>query len=253
MSRSKGNRWFWSKLAKQHGYMDAMTMLTELYKNQELGINAIADIFFCNHDQLKQKLKSLGLLELSGRSPKKLDFSQMLFGDFKTSREMLTDLYCNQQLGMETIATLLGCCKSAIATELRHLGISTRKKGRPKGIIPGADRKLERREAAPENFTPTSRSNERRDCKNYEDCLTYHAIKDIPVIPCKGCNGEPQVNHFLQKEYILEFLKALYGGNNNSSPIIIEKGRPPGVIKEAKEVNEFSKYKYLEGIPSETY
>ena len=32
-----------------------------------------------------------------------------------------------------------------------------------------------------------TRASERRDCPSYEDCLTAAAIKNMPVVPCLGC------------------------------------------------------------------
>jgi len=55
-----------------------------------------------------------------------------MFDDFKDSRELLTELYLNQNKGMETIGEILGVDKTVIRKELLRLGIAIRPKGRPR-------------------------------------------------------------------------------------------------------------------------
>jgi hypothetical protein len=131
-----------------------------------------------------------------------IDWSDLLHPDFETIEGMLHHLYIEKEMSLKNISLFLGIDRVPLTRKLKSFGIPIRSKGRPRG---NSKVQYDFREARPDNFSVYSRENEKRDCRNYADCLCYAAIKDEYCLPCADCDGKPQENHFLMREYILDF------------------------------------------------
>lgn len=139
-----------------------------------------------------------------------VDWSQLLFGDFVDTRELLTELYINQKMSIAAISNFLGVDDQPITKELRRQGIPVRPKGKPGPnnlvAIPGKKQKPNRPKdydtaliaegirlgMSPDNYNGETRLSEIRSCNFYRSCETYTAILHGLTVPCYRCSGEPE-------------------------------------------------------------
>jgi hypothetical protein len=128
-------------------------------------------------------------------------WAELLPQDYESIEQMLRHLYIEKQMSLKDIALYLGIDRAPLTRKLKSFGIPIRHRGRPKP----SDTKYDFREARIDGFSIYSRDHEKRDCKNFADCLTVSAILDNYTIQCADCDGQPQMNHFLMYEYILDF------------------------------------------------
>lgn len=188
---------------------------------------------------------------------KRIDWSDLLITGYSDIKNMLTDLYVNQNLGLEAVGNILGIHKDPLRKMLGKLQIPLKPKGRPgpKNIrIEKAQRKSKPRDfesamkqeasrlgMRPDDYVPIeTRKLENTDCPRYESCLLYCAILHGWVVPCSDCNGKPE--YYESMERTNQVFQQEYGKSLPEIPT-----RSPGVEKEEKEEpHQF--HKYLEGI-----
>jgi len=191
-----------------------------------------------------------------------IDFDELLVPPYTTVKQMMTDLYLTQKLGLETLAEKFGVNKSVIKRILLSHNIPIRGKGRPTfdGNVKIANPKKQKKSKKPKGIADANYKNhmrqcqglgiwrddiitrrhdmEDKDCDSYEQCLTICAVYDGNYIPCPDCIGTPPWSPSWMDKVISDFQERAKPEGLTHGP------NQPGSVISANKVEELLTLKW---------